>query len=94
MGHIFTLFRDDLILGKTSQLPTLLGMSKREENVYASANKIAHLFCGCLLRVVGVKCHVILPPPPYRCQCRIPVDLRRTLALLLINVNIIIMSLS
>ena len=28
-------------------------------------NKVAHLFCSCLLRVVVVKCHVILKHPKY-----------------------------
>ena len=28
-------------------------------------NKVAHLFCSCLLRVVVVKCHIILRHPIY-----------------------------
>ncbi len=33
-------------------------------------NKVAHLFCSCLLRVVVVKCHVILKHPLLYCTTK------------------------
>ena len=71
MGHIWTFFcRKSLSLDKLINCQHPKGMSEREENVYVVKNKVAHLFCSCLLRVVVVKCHVISKHPLYISLCK------------------------